>query len=70
MLFLQIIVPNFSVSQSPITYGLKPDPVNKMQRKSISLNVKLQVLRRLETGEHQVDIACSLNLAPSKIWTI
>lgn len=44
--------------------------VSKVQRKSISLDVKLQVLRRLEAGERQVDIGASLNLATSTIRTI
>lgn len=49
---------------------MKPDPVNKAQRKTISLDVKLQVLRPLEAGERQVGVACSLHLATSTAWAI
>ena len=31
-----------------------------MQRKNITLDVKLQVLKRVEAGELQVDVACAL----------
>jgi hypothetical protein len=34
------------------------------------LNVKLQVLRRLEAGERQVDVGASLNFDTSTIRTI
>jgi hypothetical protein len=51
--------------------GKKPasgSSASKMQRKSILLDVKLQVLRRLEAGERQVDMGASL--ATSSIRTI
>jgi hypothetical protein len=40
-------------------------PAAKKQRKSITLDVKMQVLWRLESGEHQVDISRALGLATS-----
>lgn len=40
------------------------------KRKSLSLELKLQVLRRSEAGERQIDISNSLNLAPSTVRTI
>ncbi|KAK2578210.1 hypothetical protein KPH14_000944 [Odynerus spinipes] len=43
---------------------------DKMKRKSISLEVKIQVIRRLNAGERQVDIGCALNLSTSTIRTI
>lgn len=43
---------------------------SKMTRKSISLDIKMQVLRRLENGERQVDIGNALNLSTSTIRTI
>jgi hypothetical protein len=58
---------------SPIMSGKKPasgGSASKMQRKSISLDVKLQVLRRLEAGEREVDVGASLTLATSTIRTI
>ncbi|KRZ74780.1 CENPB DNA-binding domain-containing protein 1 [Trichinella papuae] len=38
-----------------------------MQRKIISLDIKLQILCRLETGERKVSVGASLNLATSMI---
>ncbi|KRX89285.1 hypothetical protein T4B_11973 [Trichinella pseudospiralis] len=47
------------------------DDCSKLQReKSISLDMKLPVSRRLETGELQVDVDTSLDLATSMIRTI
>ncbi|XP_076308544.1 uncharacterized protein LOC143223961 [Tachypleus tridentatus] len=43
---------------------------HKMKRKSICLDVKLQVLRQLEASVHQADMGASLNLAKSMIRTI
>ncbi|GFX09608.1 hypothetical protein TNCV_2029741 [Trichonephila clavipes] len=43
---------------------------NKATRKSISLETKMQVIRRLDTGEHQSQISAALNLANSTIRTI
>ncbi|GFR18294.1 hypothetical protein TNCT_225241 [Trichonephila clavata] len=43
---------------------------NKATRKSISLETKIQVIRRLDTGEHQSQIRAALNLATSTIRTI
>uniref|UniRef100_UPI00358EA44C tigger transposable element-derived protein 1-like n=1 Tax=Myxine glutinosa TaxID=7769 RepID=UPI00358EA44C len=43
---------------------------SRMSRKSISMFVKLQVIRRLEAGDCQVDVGASLNLAASTIRTI
>ncbi|GFX30528.1 hypothetical protein TNCV_3461791 [Trichonephila clavipes] len=43
---------------------------NKATRKSISLETKMQVIRRLETGERQYHIGAALNLANSTVWTI
>jgi hypothetical protein len=43
---------------------------SKMQRKSICLAVKLQLLRQLEAGEHQVDVGASLNLGMPTTRTI
>ncbi|GFX11477.1 hypothetical protein TNCV_1821601 [Trichonephila clavipes] len=40
---------------------------NKATRKSISLETKMQVIRRLETGERQSQIGAALNLAASTI---
>lgn len=42
----------------------------KVSRKSISLDVKMQVLRRVEAGECQVDVGNSLNLVTSTIKAI
>ncbi|KRZ16927.1 CENPB DNA-binding domain-containing protein 1 [Trichinella zimbabwensis] len=38
-----------------------------MQRKAISLDMELQILCRLETGERKVSVGASLNLATSMI---
>lgn len=46
------------------------DDKTKTTRKSISLDIKMQVLRRLENGERQVDIGSALNLSTSTIRTI
>ncbi|KRX25510.1 CENPB DNA-binding domain-containing protein 1, partial [Trichinella nelsoni] len=43
---------------------------SKKQRKSISLDMKLQVLLCLEAGDWQVDMNASLDLATSTIRTI
>ncbi|GFW52305.1 hypothetical protein TNCV_2427521 [Trichonephila clavipes] len=43
---------------------------NKATRKSISLETKMQVIRRLDTGERQSQIGAALNLAASAIGTI
>jgi siderophore synthetase component len=43
---------------------------NKKTRKSITLELKMEVLKRLEAGEHQVDVGRSLSLATSSIRTI
>ncbi|GFU27992.1 hypothetical protein TNCV_3153371 [Trichonephila clavipes] len=43
---------------------------NKAIRKSISLENKMQVSRRLNTGERQSEIGAALNLAASTIRTI
>lgn len=37
----------------------------KATRKSISLETKMQVIRRLDSGERQFQISAALNLAPS-----
>ena len=42
----------------------------KATRKSISLETKMQVIRRLDSGEHQSQINAALNLATSTIRTI
>ncbi|XP_051885228.1 tigger transposable element-derived protein 1-like [Pristis pectinata] len=46
------------------------DSMSKLSRKSITLDVKMQVLRRLEAGERQVDVGRDFNLATSTIRTI
>ncbi|GFV34179.1 hypothetical protein TNCV_3483891 [Trichonephila clavipes] len=43
---------------------------NKATRKSISLENKMQVIRKLDTGERQSEIDAALNLASSTIRTI
>ncbi|GFV72945.1 hypothetical protein TNCV_1329531 [Trichonephila clavipes] len=43
---------------------------NKATRKSISLETKMQVIRRLDTGESQSQIGTALNLATSTIRTL
>ncbi|GFW06351.1 hypothetical protein TNCV_38251 [Trichonephila clavipes] len=43
---------------------------NKATRKSISLETKMQVIKRLDTGEHQSHIGAALNLANSTIRII
>ena len=43
---------------------------SKATRKSISLETKMQVLRRLDAGERQSDIGTALNLSTSTIRTI
>ena len=62
-LFLCIFIADFLIYPCPIKSDLKPDRVNTMQ--IIGLDVELQVLRRLEAGERQVDVAGSLDLAQS-----
>lgn len=42
----------------------------KATRKSISLETKMQVIRRLDSGERQSQISSELNLATSTIRTI
>ena len=42
----------------------------KATRKSISLDTKMQVLRRLDAGERQTQIGTDLNLSTSTIRTI
>ncbi|GFQ83467.1 hypothetical protein TNCT_30481 [Trichonephila clavata] len=42
---------------------------NKATRKSISLETKMQVIRRLDTGESQSQIGAALNLETSTIRT-
>lgn len=42
----------------------------KATRESISLETKMQVIRRLDSGEHQSQISAALNLATSTIKTI
>ncbi|GFT04497.1 hypothetical protein TNCV_1930061 [Trichonephila clavipes] len=43
---------------------------NKAPRRSISLETKMQVIRRLDTGERQPKIHAALNLATLTIKTI
>ncbi|GFU60428.1 hypothetical protein TNCV_1578821 [Trichonephila clavipes] len=43
---------------------------SKATSKSISLETKMQVIRRLDTGERQSQISAALNLAASTIRTI
>lgn len=43
---------------------------SKMSQKSISMDVKLQVIRHLQVGEHQVDDGTSLKLATLMIRTM
>ncbi|GFS98974.1 hypothetical protein TNCV_3896591 [Trichonephila clavipes] len=43
---------------------------NKETRKSISLETKMQEIRRLDTDERQSQIGAALNLATSTIRTI
>ncbi|GFW20224.1 hypothetical protein TNCV_1855481 [Trichonephila clavipes] len=43
---------------------------NKATRKSISVETKMQVIRRLDTGERQSQIGAALNLATSTIRTL
>ncbi|GFU06822.1 hypothetical protein TNCV_4353741 [Trichonephila clavipes] len=42
----------------------------KATRKSISLETKMQVIRRLDSGERQSQISAAMNLATSTIRTI
>ncbi|GFT00657.1 hypothetical protein TNCV_3113821 [Trichonephila clavipes] len=50
--------------------GDNKKPENKATRKSISLENKMQVIRRLDTGERHSIIGATLNLAVSTIRTI
>ncbi|GFS73396.1 hypothetical protein TNCV_1101331 [Trichonephila clavipes] len=50
--------------------GASKNHENKATRKSISLETKMQVIGRLDTGERQFDIGAALNLTTSTRRTI
>ncbi|XP_020953056.1 tigger transposable element-derived protein 1-like isoform X2 [Sus scrofa] len=57
-----------ALGKAPLGLGLRPGA--KRDRKSITLHLKLEVLRRFEEGEKLTQIACALGLATSTVASI
>lgn len=57
-----------ALGKAPLGLGLRPGA--KRDRKSITLHLKLEVLRRFEEGEKLTQIACALGLVTSTVASI